>query len=195
MKKLLPVVALVVAAMVGGMTATGGVAGASSQSPNEADQATSTRILKGYQNNQPVPVFTYSQLRQNLIEIETAQAQTTQTTSFFFNQGVAAPIMSCPSIGFPIPTTYQLSNPEQLSRHGGSGGGGNVVLPQVEANGAFTGDSSGTYVICVNAQGQPYASYWEGFVQTVTGPATWSNGQVQLTGPPSFKFSKSKGDK
>lgn len=160
--------------------------------PNEVDQNTSTKILKGYQTTQPTPVFTWSQLRQNLIEIETSQAHTTQTTSFFFNQGVANPVMSCPSIGFPIASTDQLSNPQQISFHGGSGGGGNEVIPQVEANGVFTGDSTGTFVICVNAQGQPYASYWEGFVQTITGPAVWQNGQVTLTGPPSFTFTKAR---
>lgn len=49
----------------------------------------------------PVPEFRYSQIRQNLIEITQAQAQaeTTQTTSFFFNLGADAPIMVCPSSG------------------------------------------------------------------------------------------------
>lgn len=152
---------------------------------NKTDQATAAKTLEAMQKNQPVPVFTYSQLRQNLIEIETAQAQTTQTTSFLFNQGVANPITICPSIGFPIPSTYQITNPESLytSRNG------NVTQPQVEANGIYTGDSTGTYVMCVDATGKPYAVYWEGFVQTVTGPAVWKDGQVQLVGTPSFAFS------
>lgn len=152
------------------------------------DRAAAARQLTAYQNNQAVPVFTWSQLRQNLIEIETAQAQTTQTTSFFFNQGVQDPVSSCPSIGFPIPSTYQLTNPAaKVPNH-------DLTLPQVEANGVYTGDTSGTFVICIDAQGKAYADYWEGFVKTVTGPAKWDPGahQVQLVGPPSFQFSKGK---
>jgi hypothetical protein len=69
-----------------------------------------------------------------------------------------------------------------------------VTLPQIEANGVYTDQSSGTFVICIDAQGRPYANYWEGFVKTVTGPAEWNAGthQVELVGPPSFTFTKGK---
>lgn len=144
--------------------------------------------------NQPVPAFAYSQIRQNLVEIETAQAQGVQTTTFFFNQGVPDPIMSCPSIGAPIATTTELTNPQQTDPHGGQYGGGNTVISQMDPTGVYTGQSSGTYIMCIDAQGKPYATYWEGFVQTVFGPATWDKNthQVQLTGPASFNFSKPK---
>lgn len=162
-------------------------------SSNQKDQNVSQSILDGYQKAQPVPVKPWSQLRQNLIEIESSQADTTQTTSFFFNQGVPDPLISCPSIGFPIPSTYQLTNPEQVINKG-QYDNGSVVIPQIEANGVFTGDTSGTYVICIDATGKPYASYWEGFVNTVTGPAVWDKDAktVKLTGPPSFDFTKEK---
>lgn len=154
----------------------------------KADRELAERQLKGFQENQPAPVFTYSQLRQNLIEITTATAQTTQTTTFFFNMGVADPIGSCPSIGFPIPSTAQITAPETKLRNT------EAVVPQIEANGVYTGDSSGTYIMCVDAQGRPYANYWEGFVQTVTGAAKWNPAikQVELVGPPSFEFSKTR---
>lgn len=183
MKKRLTIIALVVA---GALTFA-----ACNQNDNAAqnkDRATATRQLTGYQNNQPVPVFNWSQLRQNLIELETAQAQTTQTTTFFFNQGVQDPVSSCPSIGFPIPATYQLDNPQAKVQ------GHDFALPQIEANGVYTDVSTGTYAICVDAQGRPYADYWEGFVKTVTGPAKWDapSHSVQLVGPPSFQFSKGR---
>lgn len=152
------------------------------------DRATATQQLANYQTAQPVPVFNYSQLRQNMIEIETAQAQTTQTTTFFFNQGVQDPTDSCPSIGFPIPSEDQLTNPQaKVANH-------DLSLPQIESNGVYTGGSTGTYVICVDAQGKAYANYWEGFVKTVTGPAEWNTTahQVELTGPPSFAFTTGK---
>lgn len=134
---------------------------------------------------QPVPVFKTSQLRQNLIEIETAQANATVTTSFFFNQGVADPITACPSIGFAIPSTDQLTNPEaKVQEH-------EMSLPQLESNGVYTGVSTGTYVICVDGNGKGFAFYWEGFVATVAGPAKWdaSLKQIVLTGAPSADFS------
>ncbi len=162
-------------------------------SANQKDQNVSASILDGYQKDQPVPVKSWSQLRQNLIEIESSQADTTQTTSFFFNQGVADPLITCPSIGFPIPSTYQLTNPMQVVNRG-QYDNGSVTTPQIEANGVYTGDSTGTYVICIDATGKPYASYWEGFVNTVTGPAVWDKETktVKLTGPPSFDFTKEK---
>lgn len=159
-------------------------------SANSKDQTTAKQQLSNAQAAQPVPNFTFSQLRQNLIEIETAQANTTQTTSFFYNNGSNKPVSSCPSIGFPIPTTDQLTNPEQVT-YDGSGG---VAFPQIEANLVYTGQSSGTYVICVDAQGETYAFYWEGWVGTISGPGTYNEttGQVELTGKPSFSFSKDK---
>lgn len=141
---------------------------------------------------QPLPRFAWSQLRQNLIELQTAQANTTQTTTFFFNQGVRDPIQFCPSIGFPIAATTQLSNPEQKVIETASGkDNGNVTLPQIDPNGVYAGNSTGTFAICLDAQGRAYANYWEGFVQTVTGPAHWdvASHTVELTGPPSFDFS------
>jgi hypothetical protein len=146
--------------------------------------------LKGFLVNQPIPVFNWSQLRQNLIELETAQANTTATTTFFFNQGVVDPIMSCPSIGFPIPASYQLTSPDQVydtSRDNG------VTVAQIESTGVYTAGSTGTYVICVGGDGKAFASYWEGFVQTVSGPAKWVDGHVQMTGPSSVDFTTSEG--
>ncbi len=149
------------------------------------EQDVAKEQLEGFLVNQPVPVFNWSQLRQNMIELQTAQAGTTATTSFFFNQGVAKPIMACPSIGFPIPSTAQLTSPDQAK----SGNDGRAwTLSQIEATGVYSGDSTGTYVICVDGNGKPYAMYWEGFVSTVTGPAQWKDGQVVLTGKPTVEF-------
>lgn len=151
------------------------------------DEAVAGQQLLQYQDAQPVPRFDYSQLRQNLIEIETAQVNSTATTSFMFlmgSAGTTGPLVhSCPSIGFPIPATYQLTNPEQKAGDG-------AVLSQLEANGVFTGDTTGTYVMCVGANGRPYAFYWEGFVATATGPAHWDNvkGEVVMDGPSSVAF-------
>jgi len=138
---------------------------------------------------QPLPHFNYSQIRQNLKEIETAEANGVETTSFFFNLGVRDPIQTCPSIGAPIPTTDQLSNPNQVLYHHGD-----AVLSQMDPTGVYTGDSTGTYVLCVGADGKPYAEYWEGYVSTAFGPAKWNEQthMIELVGPPSYAFSKSR---
>lgn len=164
-------------------------AGSCDHGGNNKKETNQVRSQLGvYLQAQPVPEFQSSQYRQNVIDIETAQADTTATTSFLFNQGVQDPITSCPSIGFPIPSTAQLTNPEgKLQDY-------SLVVGQMEATGVYTGDSTGTYVICVNAKGEAYASYWEGFVNTVTGPATWNTTthQVELTGPVTGGFSETK---
>lgn len=143
--------------------------------------------------NQPLPHFNYSQIRQNTIELEIAQAEGVQTTTFFFNQGVRDPTQSCPSIGAPIPTTTQISNPNQIVND--PYGNGGAVVGQMDPNGVYTGNSSGTYVMCIGANGKTYANYWEGFVQTVFAPAHWDNSthQVVLDGSPSFSFTGGKG--
>lgn len=163
----------------------------SSNDATQADAELSKTILTEMQDAHPVPQFDRSQERQNLVELITARAQSTDTTTFFFNMGVAQPVNTCPSIGYPIPATMQVTNP-QVGEYYHSGG--TTVLPQVEPTGVYTGDTTGTYVLCLDAQGQGYAVYWEGFVQTVTGPAEFVDGQVSLIGPPSFDFTTDVGD-
>jgi len=168
-----------------------GITTTSGQKAENQAQAADTQILV---NNQPVPHYNYSQIRQNLIELENAQANGVQTTSFFFNQGVQDPIGSCPSIGAPIPVSDQLTNPQQVI-NAYDNGVSQAVISQQDPTGIYTGQGSGTYVICINDSGQAYASYWEGFVETVFGPASWNTTthQVQLLGPPTGGFSKAKG--
>ncbi|MGW8178132.1 MAG: hypothetical protein ACWGQW_05055 [bacterium] len=144
--------------------------------------------LNQFLQSQPIPLFNSSQLRQNLIDIETAQANATITTSFFFNFGIENPVHECPSIGFPIPGTFQLTNPMYIDDNGRHE---DLVLPQLESNGVYTGDTSATTVICIDDQGRGYAFYWEGSVATAAGPAKWDSKtkQMVLVGEPSAEFS------
>lgn len=151
---------------------------------NQQQAADQTQL----ETNQPIPGFSYSQLRQNAKEIETAEATGVQTTSFFFNLGEPNPIFSCPSIGAPIPASTQLSNPNQVENTGH----GRFVIGQMDPSGVYVGDTTGTYVICVGADGKAFADYWEGYVDSVFGPAKWQNGSVVMVGAPSFAFTKGK---
>lgn len=139
--------------------------------------------------NQPLPHFNWSQYRQTVIDAETIAANGTQTTSFFFNQGVADPIFSCPSLGVPVPNTAQLSNPQQVATSDSQGNRftGGATIGQMDPYGAYTpSSSSGTFVVCVGSSGKPYLQYWEGFVQAMTVPARWDNVMHKLvvTGAP-----------
>jgi len=148
-----------------------------------ADQNATNTQLSRYQANQPVPQFDWSQYRQTLIDVQMAQVHGVATTSFFFNLGTSKPIKVCSSIGFPVPTTSQLTNPDQVVPAPNSG---SAAISQAEPNGTYTGQSSGTYVVCVADNGTKYVSYWEGDVQTEGGAAHWDDaaGRIVLDGKP-----------
>jgi hypothetical protein len=147
-----------------------------------ADEEATERQLQQYQDVQPIPFYNWSQYRQTLISIQDAQAQGTATTSFFFNIGVQNPIKMCPSIGYPVATTTQLTSPTQYV---GSSG---AVVDQMEPTGVYTGDSSGTYVVCV-VGGVAVPTYWEGLIQTEGGPAYWDReiGMIINDGTPTVQ--------
>lgn len=152
------------------------------QSENAQQQADTSSL----EQSQPIPHFNWSQIRQTLIDAETISANSTQTTSFFFQQGAPDPVYSCPSIGMPVANTAQLSNPDQVLPDPNQSYG-SVVTAQEDPNGIYApAASEGTYVICVNSSGQDYLDYWEGNVLTVTGAAEWNAAthQLKVTGAP-----------
>lgn len=152
------------------------------------DQTISNNALSQLQKAQPVPEFKYSQIRATLIAVEEAQASVTATTTFFFNLGIKDPIASCPSIGFPLASTTELTNPDQvISGTGGNNAYALATLAQADPTGVYAGNSAGTYVVCVAPNGSQYIQYWEGDVETVGGPAAWENGQIVLKGEPTVK--------
>jgi hypothetical protein len=144
-----------------------------------ADESATDRQLGQYQKTQPIPFHDWSQYRATLISVDEAQAKGTATTSFFFLAGRQDPIRSCDSIGYPVPSTAQLTNPDQVA-YSSSG----AVIGQMEPTGVYTGDSQGTYVVCL-VQGKAVPTYWEGEVETEGGPAKWDKAQSMIvsTGP------------
>jgi hypothetical protein len=141
------------------------------------------------EQSQPIPHFSYSQIRQTIIDAETISADGTQTTSFFFQMGDADPVFSCPSIGMPVANTAELSNPDQVVTQDSQGNGisGSATIGQMDPDGVYApAASSGTYVICVNSSGANYLQYWEGDVMTVAAGASWNNSthSLSVTGAP-----------
>lgn len=151
------------------------------------DRDATAQSLTKQQASQPTPVIPWSQFRQSVIDITLAKAKGTQTTSFFFLEGIGI-VGGCASIGFPVPSTAQLTAPEAKYP-----GHHNFTVPQAESTGVYTGDSSGTYTICLNSNGKPYFNYWEGYVMSVTGTARYTPGEgVRLTGDSTATISVGK---
>lgn len=141
---------------------------------------------------QPLHEYPSSQILANLQDVEDIQAYGVQTTSFSVDHAGNL-VNECPSYGFPVHATDQLTNPEQVvADHRRDGNGGSVTIPQADPTGIYSGNSSGTYVKCVGPGGKPYYDYWEGDVFAVTGPAHWdaqAQPHVVVDGPSSFSKS------
>lgn len=158
---------------------------------NAAEHAAQQADTTTLENNQPIPHYSYSQERQSLIAAETAAANGTQTTSFFFTQNGTQPLFQCPSIGMGVPDSASLSNPSQVVQSGDGGSGRNAsVIGQEDPDGIYVPESStGTFVNCLNGGGQEVLVRWEGDVLTVTSGATWSGGALKLVGAPTVHIS------
>lgn len=164
---------------------------ACSHGPNaqQREQQQQTQDTQALDNNQPLPHYTWSMERQILIDAENASAFGTQSTSFFFIQGVRDPVFVCPSLGLGVPDTAQISNPSQIAPISGKWGGGATTLPQEDPYGIYTPPvSEGTFVVCVGSGGKPYLHRAEEFVDTVLGPARWDSATHTevVTGAPSY---------
>lgn len=105
--------------------------------------------------NQPVPdLGGYSLERQILIETYLARNRTVATYTYALTlEGKIIEI--CASIGYPIPYSTQLTNPERWGTQGGT-------IPQAEPNGLFPPTSAdATLVNCTNDDGSVTPTYWE----------------------------------
>ena len=142
----------------------------------EKDSALTNGQLNTYSANQPIPKSNWSQYRQTIIDTELAQIHGVATTTFFFNMGSNIPLKTCPSIGFPVASTAQLTSPDQATGSYSAP----AVVSQQEPNGVYTGVSSGTYVVCVSADGKKRINYWEGSVETEGGAAHFDTKTMQI---------------
>lgn len=182
--KLRTIAGTAIVAAITGLSVAGCTHGQNVQQQEQAAQQADTASLE---QSQPIPHYSFSQIRQTAIDAETIAADGAQTTSFFFQMGGRDPVYSCPSLGLPVPVTAQLSNPEQVVPVTGRWGGGHDTLPQMDPDGIYAPpSSSGTYVICIGSSSQKYLMYWEGDVLTATAGATWNDSthQMQVTGAP-----------
>jgi hypothetical protein len=162
-----------------------GIGLAACNSNGNQESAQQNQDSTNLENNQPLPNVTFSQERENMIDIELAEVNDVQTTTFVMHNGDRDPINSGPSIGFGIPDSASLSNP--LKPASNSGSWADDVVGQEDPNGIYAPVSSeGTFVIFLAADGTPYIDRVEDTADTVGGPATWNmtTHSYSLTGAP-----------
>jgi hypothetical protein len=176
----------VVAAIAAAGIAVAGCTSSGNSSGQQLEQNTSNNIEKTFLLNQPPPTFAHSDIRAAAISIEAIQALGEQTTSFgLSNDGKL--IWECPSLGEPVASTTEITNPVQgQNLTDGNGNYNTIPVGNMDPNGIYAGNSTGTYVLCVDSQGRPYTQYWEGYVDTVSGPAQWIGGRVVMNGAPTM---------
>ena len=164
----------------------------STPSAQQQENAAQNRDSQNLETNQPPPIFNYSQERQTLIDAETIEANETATTTFFFDGYNQNPVMTCSSIGFPIPDSTELTNPDKVVyNYSGDDGVAGTAIGNQDPTGVYGGGAStGTLVVCVNGSGQKYLVRWEGNTDAVTSSAKWDNTthQAIVLGAPTAKI-------
>lgn len=142
-----------------------------SQASKDVRKAETDAINNGFEKltkSQQVPAFDYSQERQTLIDILTVRARGSHGTAVATSFGGDL-LWWCPTVGAPVPSTYQLSNPDQVVGHGSSNHYEGNVLPLGEPSGVYTGDSAATWTLCLDDSGKPFAHYEEANVGWISG--------------------------
>lgn len=119
-------------------------------------------------DSQQVPVFDYSEERQTLIDVLTIRADGSVGTTQFFLEGVGL-VGWCPSSGAPVPSTYQLTPDEQYIDLSGDRVRERFPADLAEPTGVFPGESTASWVVCLDDAGNPFGVYWEGPVGSVIG--------------------------
>ena len=149
----------------------------------EQQQAGNIAIVQ----NQPVPdLGGFSFERQILSETYLARNNTIATYAYMFTMDGKI-VEICPSIGYPIPYSTQLTSPERVDSYSYG-----VVLPNAEPNSLYPpGDAAATLVQCVNGDGSVSPVYIEWYVLAFPFRIK-SDTQIERIGEPSFRVDLSK---
>jgi hypothetical protein len=161
-------VAVLALALLGAACSTSGKSNKGAAQNNRDESARVSEAFSRVIDSQQIPVFDYSQERQTLIDVMTVRAEgaygTAEVTALD-----GSLIWWCPTAGAPIPSTYQLTSPEQFVEPPDRGGQTDEPMPQGEPTGVYTGDSQATYVLCLDDAGKAFARYEEGNVRWTAG--------------------------
>jgi hypothetical protein len=154
------------------LVAACGTAPRTTQADQNAQQYTS-RQSDIYDRGQPLHLYDYSQDRASYLAIYDARVAGKATYQVSVPALGGQPWYSCPSRGYPIPATSQLTNPEYGSVPPGFSSL-IVTLPQPEPNGLYSGPTDGTYMQCVDTDGSLYSVYSEPPVLAFPFAVTWT---------------------
>ena len=163
-KFLIPVLLVALAAVAVGCDST-------ANTSTKTEQNATNNQMDQYLKVQPIPYFDSSAMRATLIEILKAQTAPTNTWSVEVALDGTALFM-CPSIGYPIPATDELTNPQQVSSGGSSSSYWGTTISQADPNGVYGGDTAGTYILCVAPDGKYTPVYSEPNVTVFPFPVT-----------------------
>lgn len=131
-------------------------------STDALEQSQQREAVNSIIQNQPVPdLGGYSFERQIVIETYLARNNTIATYAYMIAMDGTL-IEICPSIGYPIPYSTQLTNPLRMAYENSSSG---AVLMNAEPNGLYPpGDAAATLVQCVQSDGSISPAYIEWYV-------------------------------
>jgi hypothetical protein len=85
--------------------------------------------------------FRERKILKDIIEMRDQANLTTYT--YLYSDMTGKLVFACDSIGYGIPSTTQYTNPEKEIHSSGG-----ATMPQADPNGLFSGNSSGTWVLC-----------------------------------------------
>lgn len=147
---------------------------------SKTEQESIAAGMKNIHGERAIPVFPSSVEYDTLWDILKMRAEGTHGTALVTTiDGTLK--WWCPTEGGPIPSTYQISAEEAFVDPPDRGGQTDVLVPQGEPTGVYPGPSDGTWVKCLDDNGNEFVKYSEDTVD-------WTSGVV--SGYPADKRAK-----
>jgi hypothetical protein len=167
-RRLTAALALVVLVLV----ATANSCDSGTTKKNSANNRTETEAIassfRQIHESNPIKVFKTSQEYDTLQDVLTLRAEGTHGTAVVTTFDGTL-LWWCPTLGAPIPSTYQISNPSAFVDPPDKGGQTDVLVAQGEPTGVYPGDSTATWVLCLDDHGTPFGQYDEANIRWTSG--------------------------
>jgi len=163
--------ALLLAAVVAGCTQDNSDTQQSARDNVKDEQARINEGVGAIHDAQQIPTFDYSQEYQTLLDVLSVRAEGTHGTAVVTALDGSL-IWWCPTVGAPVPSTYQVTGSTQYVDVAGDGTEERLPFDQAEPTGAYVGESAATWVLCLDDNGTPFAMYDEAQVR-------WTSGVVE----------------
>ncbi len=151
------------------------------------EQSQQGRAVSAITDNQPIPdLGGYSFERQIVIDTYLARNNAIATYAYMITMDGKI-VEICPSMGYPIPYSTQLTNPIALTYNATNGHNIEGAVSNPEPNGLYPpGDAAATLVQCVNNDGSVSPVYIEWYVLAFPFRIQ-SDYQINKIGESSFK--------